>query len=195
MFQQLSQAMNEATGGTPAYSGAIDVSPETLRFWFGFMTGGAGGFARDAADSVMLTTEIGLDAALDKNKIPILRSFYQQNTGKQNQTEFFENAKTAEAALNELESLWGTEYMQRDDVRDRFAERRTLASMGSAVRGYRNELSALRADEVKVIDRRTAGAYSAAEAEERLAKIAEKKNRLYIEFNRKFYRANPDTPE
>jgi hypothetical protein len=67
--------------------------------------------------------------------------------------------------------------------------------MGSAVRGYRNELSALRADEVKVIDRRTAGAYSAAEAEERLAKIAEKKNRLYIEFNRKFYRANPDTPE
>jgi hypothetical protein len=195
MFQQLSRAINEATGGTPAYSGVVDVSPETLRYWFAFATGGAGGFVRDSAETIFLTSEIGLDSAVDKNKIPIVRSFVQQNTGKQNQTEFFENAKAATAALQQWKDLYGTEYAQKDSVRARLNEQKKLAALGSSVDRYKKALSALRAREVEIVDKRTAGVYSASEAEDRLSRVAEQKDDLYVRFNKAFYMASPDTPE
>ena len=195
MFQQLSRAMNDATGGTQGRGGGIDVSPETLRYGFGFLTGGAGGFVRDAADSILLTTEIGLDSALEKNKIPILRSFYQQNTGKQNQSEFYENADTAVGALDEWKVLYGTEKIREEPTRDRMRESRRVIALGAAVDEYKKSLAALRYQEVAIVDRRTSGDLTAAEAEERLARVAERKNRLYVQFNRAFYKADPNTPE
>ena len=195
MFQQLSRAMNDATGGTQGRGGGIDVSPETLRYGFGFLTGGAGGFVRDAADSILLTTEIGLDSALEKNKIPILRSFYQQNTGKQNQSEFYENADTAVGALDEWKVLYGTEKIREEPTRDRLRESRRVIALGAAVDEYKKSLAALRYQEVAIVDRRTSGDLTAAEAEERLARVAERKNRLYVQFNRAFYKADPNTPE
>ena len=195
MFQQLSRAMNDASDGTQGRGGDIDISPETLRYGFGFLTGGAGGFVRDAADSILLTTEIGLDSALEKNKIPILRSFYQQNTGKQNQSEFYENADKAVGALDEWKVLYGTEKIREEPTRDRLRESRRVIALGAAVDEYKKSLAALRYQEAAIVDRRTSGDLTAAEAEERLARVAERKNRLYVQFNRAFYKADPNTPE
>ena len=48
-FDKAASALNRATGGTRTQSGAIDVSPETLRSWTSTLTGGAGTFVADVA--------------------------------------------------------------------------------------------------------------------------------------------------
>lgn len=194
MFQQLSQYLNEATGGTQGMSGAVDVSPETMRYWVGWFTGGVGGAIRDAAESIYLTSEIGADAAFEKNKVPILKAFYQSNTGKADQIEFYRNAEKAERAINEWKLLYGTEQAKKPEVADRLREERKLQALGAAVDDYKKALSGLRRQEVDVIDKRTSGRYDAAEAEAKLKNIAEDKARLYKRFNKAFYKADPNTP-
>jgi hypothetical protein len=195
LFQQLSSYMNDRTGGTVWYSGGIDVSPETLRYGYGFLTGGAGGFARDLADSIYLSTEVGLDAAVDKNKIPIVRSFYQQNTGKQNQTEFFRNADEAVRAMKEASDLFYAEKGREEKTADRLRDQRLIAELGYAVQSTKQALAAHREEEIRIVERRTNGSIDAATAEEMLSRIAKEKDKLYTDFNREFYRANPKTPD
>lgn len=191
MFQQIARALNEMSGGTPNYAGAIDISPETMRYLFGFFLGGTGGFVRDTSESIYLSSEIGFDVAMEKNKIPLLKSFFQQNTGKQNQIAFNENSKAAIAALDDWEAHYGTEYEYRDDVSERLSENEALAALGSSAQSVKRALSALRQQEVEIIERRTSGELSASEAEELLRGIAEQKNDMYVEFNREFYAASP----
>lgn len=194
MFQEFTRYMNEATGGTQGYPGAIDVSPESLRYWTSWLTGGTGGFARDIAETIYLTSEIGLDSAVEKNKIPILRSFHQKNTGKQNQVEFYRNSEEALARLNEWKLLYGTEKIAEEETSQRINDQMFVSELGAAVDNYRKALNALRAEEVDIIDKRSAGFYDAAEAEQLLKDRAEQRNQLYIDFNREFYRALPDKP-
>lgn len=199
MWADVARWLNVNTGGTPARKGPdwynIDVSPEELRYWYSFVFGGAGGFVRDIADSIYLTSEVGLDSAVEKNKIPLLRSFYRQNTGKQNQIEFFENSKAAVAELQAFKDEYGTEWARRPDIRARNREYRGLVRLGASVSDYNKALSNLRQREIEIIDKRSSGLYTAAEAERRLKKVAEEKNDLYVRFNREFYRASPDTPD
>lgn len=194
MFQEFTRYMNEATGGTQGYPGAIDVSPESLRYWTSWLTGGTGGFARDIAETIYLTSAIGLDSAVEKNKIPILRSFHQKNTGKQNQVEFYRNSEEALARLNEWKLLYGTEKIAEEETSQRINDQMFVSELGAAVDNYRKALNALRAEEVDIIDKRSAGFYDAAEAEQLLKDRAEQRNQLYIDFNREFYRALPDKP-
>jgi hypothetical protein len=195
VFQQLSRSMNEATGGNPARSGFIDVSPETLRYGFGFLTGGTGGFIRDAADSIYLSSEVGFDTVIEKNKLPIVKGFVQQNTGKQDQVQFYRNADEVTKALNEWHATRGSEYMKDPETRERLREQRGMVALAGAMNSFKRQLSSLRAQEVRIIEKRTAGTYSAEEAELRLKRLADQKNQIYTRFNKAFYRANPDTPE
>jgi hypothetical protein len=46
----VSQSLNALSGGTPTISGWADISPNTLEFWFDYVTGGAGRFVQRAAE-------------------------------------------------------------------------------------------------------------------------------------------------
>lgn len=194
MFQQLSAYLNKETGGTAGYSGKVDISPEAMRFWSGWLTGGAGGFVRDAGESIFLTSEIGNDAAFEKNKIPFIKAFFQNNTGKQNQMEFAKNSEEAERALTEWKLLFNSPQRREDGTAERLRDDKKLRELGGAVQAYKQALSGLRHEEIRIIDKKTAGDYDSAEAEERLKKLSEKKDRLYVRFNRSFYKADPNTP-
>jgi hypothetical protein len=71
----VANALNEATGGTPVRSGWLDVSPDTLEFWFDFALGGAGGFAQRTLEAPynIATAEAGEDVV---RQIPFLRKIY-----------------------------------------------------------------------------------------------------------------------
>ena len=194
MFQQLSSYLNGETGGTAGYSGKVDISPEAMRFWSGWLTGGAGGFVRDAGESIFLTSEIGSDAAFEKNKIPFIKAFFQNNTGKQNQMEFVKNSQEAERALDEWKLLFNSPQRREEGTAERLRDDKKLRELGGAVQAFKQALSGLRHEEIRIIDKKTAGDFDAAEAEERLKKLAEKKNDLYVRFNRSFYKGDPNTP-
>jgi len=71
----VANALNEATGGTPVRGGWLDVSPDTLEFWFDFVTGGVGTFVQRTAEAPynIATAEAGEDVA---RQIPFVRKVY-----------------------------------------------------------------------------------------------------------------------
>lgn len=199
MWADVARWLNTNTGGTPGRKGPnwynIDLSPEELRYGYSFIFGGAGGFVRDIADSIYLTSELGIDSAVEKNKLPLIRSFYRQNTGKENQVEFYENSRQALAEFEAFKAEYGTEWARREDIRERTREQRGVIRLGKSVSQYNQALSALRKQEMQILDKKSRGIYSTEESERRLKAIAQKKEDIYVRFNRAFYRANPDTPE
>ena len=195
MFQQTARLLNTASGGNPYESGYVDISPETMRYMFGFLTGGTGGFVRDASESIYLSTELGAGTAFDKNKIPLLKSFFVKNTGKADQVQFYRNSKEATDALRKMNDLYGTEYELEPRVAQRLAERQFLAELGNAVDSYKDALAVFRQDEIDIMERRSKGELTPQAAEMELKLIAEQKSQLYIDFNREFYLLSPDTPE
>jgi hypothetical protein len=71
----VANVLNEATGGTPVRSGWLDVSPDSLEFWFDFVTGGAGGFVQRSLEAPynIATAEAGEDVV---RQVPFLRKIY-----------------------------------------------------------------------------------------------------------------------
>jgi hypothetical protein len=71
----VANVLNEATGGTPVRSGWLDVSPDSLEFWFDFVTGGTGGFVQRSLEAPynIATAEAGEDVV---RQIPFLRKIY-----------------------------------------------------------------------------------------------------------------------
>lgn len=194
-LQQLSRKLNEASGGTPYYSGWLDISPEDMRYMIGFLTGGAGGFVRDASEAIYLSTEIDVGTALEKNKIPILKRFYVQNTGKQDQVAFNQNASEAISALRQWKQESDSDYMLREDVQERLDRNEGIAGLAKAAQRIRAAVSVLRKQEIDIVEQRSSGDITAADAEQMLKEISDQKRDLYIEFNREFYRESPNKPD
>lgn len=67
--------LNEVTGGTSVEAGAIDISPENVDHWIDFLTGGLGKFIAN-------TTDLGATVAAGEvpsvDKIPFVRKFIKQ---------------------------------------------------------------------------------------------------------------------
>ena len=194
-LQQLSRKLNEVSGGTPYYSGWLDISPEDMRYMIGFLTGGAGGFVRDASEAIYLSTEIDVGTALEKNKIPILKRFYVRSTGKQDQVAFNQNASEAISALRQWKQESDSDYMLREDVQERLDRNEGIAGLGKAAQRIRAAVSVLRKQEIDIIEQRSSGDITAADAEQGLKEISDQKRDLYIEFNREFYRESPNKPD
>lgn len=72
VYDQLTRGMSKATGGTATQAGAVDVSPETLRFLFESATGGTGRFFMDTVHVARLATEGALP---EIQETPMLRKF------------------------------------------------------------------------------------------------------------------------
>ena len=194
-LQQLSRKLNEVSGGTPYYSGWLDISPEDMRYMIGFLTGGAGGFVRDASEAIYLSTEIDVGTALEKNKIPILKRFYVRSTGKQDQVAFNQNASEAISALGQWKQESDSDYMLREDVQERLDRNEGIAGLAKAAQRVRAAVSVMRKQEIDIIEQRSAGDITAADAEQMLKEISDQKRDLYIEFNREFYRESPNKPD
>lgn len=181
-LQKFTEWLNEATQGSKASPGKIDVSPETLKYLIGFTTGGAGSFVRDTVSAIDLELSIGDGASIQKNQIPILKSFYQTKTIKGEQSAFFENSAEAVKALEEAKLYWGKQAPNA--VMERINNSRGLAALGNAQSNLREALSNIRKMEIAVIDNES---MSRAEKESARLDLDRKKKELYDRFNRAFY--------
>ena len=181
-LQKFTEWMNSASEGSKVVPGKIDISPETLKYLTGFATGGAGSFVRDTVSSIDLELSLGDGSAIQKNQIPILKSFYQTKTIKGEQSAFFENSKAAEQALEEAKMYWGKQAPNA--VMERINNSKGLAALGHAQQTAREALSNLRMQEIAVIDSQT---MSPPEKEAKRADLDQKRKQLYDRFNRAFF--------
>jgi hypothetical protein len=73
----LADTMNRATGGTIGESGAVDISPEYIDHFFGFITGGAGRFVGRVSDLVAKAAA-GNFEEIEQRDVPVARSLYYE---------------------------------------------------------------------------------------------------------------------
>jgi len=179
--QQATSWVNEATGGNSSRAGLVSVSPETVNYLFSFLTGGAGTTVRDLYQSIDLTMNVDSNAAIDKNKWPVLRSFYRKADNRGYQSSFYENAAEVEAATKEMKE----QFLSEDPgTQERIAENYGIASMGRVLDSMKQQLSSLRKQEVAIIDN---GDLSRREKEEMRKEIEEQRTLLYVSFNSAFF--------
>jgi len=194
MYQRASAWLNELGGGSAAVPGKLgpfsaDVSPEKLKYATNYVFGGAGRFLANTVESLDLYFNVDHNAPLDKNTVPFVRNFYQSDTGKANQVQFYANRDKAGQALNEFK-LYVTDPKahERDDVRERVQESQGIAILGGAVQKYNDALG-----NISKMER-----YELSKAETTEAKyyVHEKYERqrqqLYTMFNKQFYQQKPE---
>ena len=189
VMQRFTSWLNESTGGSPARAGAIDVSPESLNYITSYVTGGAGTFVKDIVQSIDLYANVGADAPVEKNKVPILKALYRNETGRADQSAFYENIKKAETALEEWKVASEMKDKASDSMLDRVAENRRIALLGGSVDNYKKALAALRMQDVKIQMDDTLDAKSKYEMRN---EVAEKVRRIEVDFNRRFYAATDE---
>lgn len=184
IFEQVTTWLNEATGGTKAYPGLIDVSPESVKNVFRYYTGGAGSFLYDVLNTASMTVQIGADAAVESNTIPFVKQLYKVDGVRSDMSFFMEKKREALQALAEQKAYYDTD---RPDVMERIERNSGIASLGSAVKSYGSALRALRLQEIEVHENQS---LSTAEKYEAKKTIEARKQELLRDWNGAFYKAD-----
>ena len=97
-YDAVTASLNDWTGGSKYTSGAIDVSPETIKYWVNSLTGGAGRFL---SDTINLPIILAKDATPDVREIPIVRKFIREQSVADFRREFWDRANEAKKAADE----------------------------------------------------------------------------------------------
>jgi len=94
--------LNEFTGGNEIRGGWVDISPETLEFWFDFSTGGAGAFLQRTAELPSVLTDEQRTFESKFRAIPLVRKFIGSVSEREDAESYFrfrDQVETVEAEL------------------------------------------------------------------------------------------------
>ncbi|MEN6540836.1 MAG: LPD38 domain-containing protein [Mizugakiibacter sp.] len=109
VYDQITRGMSKATGGTATQAGAVDVSPETLKFLWESATGGTGRFFIDSVQAARMAAEGILP---EVKEIPIARKFVRDaNRPADARTRFWDSINRAETVLQDYHrAVKGKDY-------------------------------------------------------------------------------------
>lgn len=106
VYDKTARGLSDLTGGTATSPGAIDVSPETLKFWTSAITGGTGTFLSDMLHLTMLqAAKIGTPAdqvgnlSPEQNEIPIWRDYVREERVQDARRAYWDAVSEAKAAM------------------------------------------------------------------------------------------------
>lgn len=192
-YQRFSAWLNELGGGTAATAGTFgpfgaDVSPESLKYLATYVVGGAGAFISNLTETADLYFNVDKSAPMEKNTVPFVRKFYQTDTGKANQVQFYKNRDQAMTALAEWK-LYETdpELRNRDDVTERVAKNQNIAILGDAVQKYNIALS----DISKMEKMESSRDIDKSQRYDISKKYEQQRQDLYMMFNKEFFNSKP----
>jgi hypothetical protein len=135
-FITTARLLNSASGGNPARSGLIDISPEVLEHYAQFIGGGSGKFLLN----VTSTAARALDGEeFVPEKTPIIRRLYGKQTQTSRRGEFYEKWGEVDAAAYEVQQLTKAGN-GADAMRARREYRAELEAYG-AMKGAQKSLS------------------------------------------------------
>jgi hypothetical protein len=163
VYDQVAGGLNRATGGTKTISGAIDVSPETLKFWVTTVTGGAGKFASDTLGLGMLGARAAMNPddpnieALkpELREIPVVRKFWRQEDIRDIRSRYWESVREADEAAKDLSravrggDLEGVQRMADQGGVVAFAK--LAQKQNKVIKARRDMVDSIMADEGKTV--------------------------------------------
>jgi hypothetical protein len=101
LYTELASGLNRLTGGTAYESGAIDVSPETIRYLWRGLFGGAGQFAADTLGLPLLWWQ---GAMPELREWPGLRKFVREETIQNARAGFYQQAEQVRTAVGAFQA-------------------------------------------------------------------------------------------
>ena len=136
-----SQSMNGLTGGTPTISGWADISPNTLEFWFEYITGGAGRFVQRTAELPMRISEAQSNEDIIR-EVPLIRRMFGSISSREDLGTYIRNRDRILEARSEFRDA--REARDRDRVaaaRERFADELRIAERVYRVEQQRRQIT------------------------------------------------------
>ena len=178
IYTDLAQALNDVSGGSLYRTGSVDISPDSMKYFVEYLSGGLGRFISRSMDvSQKLDNEVTADDVPLRN-YPIFRYFNSDPNGYNDQIEYYENIKDAQQIFLENKEISGREKVL-------FAKQNApVIKLETQYKSVQKELRALRKQK-KLIEKNQTDPVRAYEL---ITQIEEKMQLLFDQFN-KNYRA------
>ena len=178
MYKDIAQFANRESGGSLYRTGGVDFSPDAMKYWVEYFSGGLGRFVSRSMDaSYKLSNEVPADD-LAAGEYPILRYFNADPNHYNDQMEYYENIKDAQQIFLENKEISGREKVL-------FAKQNApVIKLETQYKSVQKELRALRKQK-KLIEKNQTDPVRAYEL---ITQIEEKMQLLFDQFN-KNYRA------
>jgi hypothetical protein len=152
IFKSTADFLNTATGGSPAKSGLIDMSPDVMEYWYGFLTGGVGRFVERsgrfalnvADDPASLFSEEGL------RQIPFTRKIIGSVSSREDTARFIagrDQILTIEADLKD--AIARRDRGRIESIRSQYQKELKLLGRMKATNNARNRLIRKKAEIAK----------------------------------------------
>jgi hypothetical protein len=100
VYEDIAHFMNDITGGNKYNPGAIDISPNTIKYWVTSLTGGAGRFVSDITTGSLNAAE-GVSPEIEN--VPVLRKFIRQPGVGDSRSAFHKARKEAQNASDRFD--------------------------------------------------------------------------------------------
>ena len=135
-LKEMMALINEATGGDQTHAGLVDISPETVKHYVGWVTGGAGMFGTRALSTV---TSLVTGEEIEQKNVPFWRSIGGKPGSRYDTQRFYDSVKEVAAVEAQLKLYKGT-----DQYSDYRAENLGIHKLAFHVRRYKNKIKRLR---------------------------------------------------
>ena len=130
------QAINEATGGDETHSGLVDISPEIVKHYVSWLTGGAG---LTATRTLGTFTNLVTGDEIDMKNVPLLRTLGGKPGSHFDTQRYYQAMKEVAAVEAQLKILKGT-----DEYADYRAENAQVHKLAFHRTRYKNRIKRLR---------------------------------------------------
>lgn len=171
----VAQGLNTLTGGSPLEPGILDISPEYIDHFFKFMTGGAGRFAGRAYGLAERAAE-GTLGETEAFEVPLARVLVTESGDFLNQSRYFEFREAVQEARAQAKLSEDTGHPMTQEMKDLNALWLVLRQTEKQRKLVRQQMDAIYANET----------LKARERENRLKPLKERRNEIYMRFNRRF---------
>ena len=138
------QAINNITGGNELRSGLVDMSPDTIQFWFDYVTGGAGRFILRTGETMIFDVPEILAGDFEGKivpRIPLARKVIATPSEVADTGTYLENRKELFTIFAELDLARRAGDVERlKDVTSKYAEELRVYGRVKAIDNARNRL-------------------------------------------------------
>ena len=135
-LKEMMRAINEATGGDQTHAGLIDISPESVKHYVAWLTGGAG---KTATRTVGVATALVTGEDIEQKQIPFIRTLGGKPSSYYDTERFYAAVEEIAAAKEMIKKTKGTkDYMQAR------REYSSLSRLDSRVKSSKKKIKSLR---------------------------------------------------
>jgi hypothetical protein len=138
----VAQSLNALSGGTPTLGGWADVSPNTLEYWFDYVTGGAGRFVQRAAELPGRIADPEQTAEDIIREVPLIRRLFGSVSSREDMGTYIRNRdRVLDARAEFRDAMEARDRERAMAARERFPEELRIAEAVNSIENQRKEIT------------------------------------------------------